>query len=164
MRLHALLLATTMTAYAAVGQAQVVKAGALTLNRLVVRASLGNVPTTAAYLTITNGGMTADRLLAVECVCAATAMMHRSETVNGVASMSMLGSVDIPPGRTVTFSPTGLHIMLTGMKGRLTAGDSQEMTLRFEKAGPVKVRFQVRDAVAPALAGRDKAAMPGMKH
>ena len=56
MRARILILAAAMTAFAAVAHAQTVKAGALILDGMVVRASLGNVPTTAAYLTIANGG------------------------------------------------------------------------------------------------------------
>ena len=153
-----------MTAFAAVAHAQTVKAGALILDGMVVRASLGNVPTTAAYLTIANGGKTRDRLLSVDCACAAMSMMHRSETVNGVATMTMLGSLDIPAGGKVSFSPTGLHIMLTGVKTKLVGGATQEMTLRFEKAGVVTARFPVRDVIAPAASGHDMSAMPGMKH
>jgi copper(I)-binding protein len=133
---------------AGAAQAQEVKAGALTLSHLALRASLGAVPTSAAYLTIANAGKAPDRLLSVDCACAASAMMHRSQVVNGVASMDMLDSVTIPAGGSVAFKPDGLHIMLVGLKAPLKAGAVQEMTLRFEHAGAVKARFPIM-AVIP---------------
>jgi copper(I)-binding protein len=128
-------------------QAHEVKAGALTLSHLAVRASLGTVPTTAAYLTITNSGKTADKLLSIDCGCASMVMMHESKTVNGVSSMDMVDAVTIPAGGSVSFKPEGLHIMLTGVKTPLKAGAMQTLTLRFAHAGAVKAAFHVRDVI-----------------
>ena len=130
--------------------AQEVKAGPLTLGDLAVRASIGKLATSAAYLTITNAGKTPDKLLSVDCACAAMAMMHRSENKGGVSSMAMVDSVDIPAGGKAVFSPDGLHIMLTGLKAPLKAGGMQRMTLRFEKAGEVKASFHIRDVIPAA--------------
>jgi copper(I)-binding protein len=156
----AALLALAATALAGAAHAQSVKVGALTLTNLAVRASLGSVPTTAAYLTIANAGKTPDALLSVDCACASMAMMHQSKTVNGVASMDMLDAVTIPAGGQVAFRPDGLHIMLTGVKAPLKAGGTQTLTLRFKNAGTVKAAFPIL-AVIPAPAG-DMQGMPGM--
>jgi copper(I)-binding protein len=128
-------------------QAHEVKAGDLTLSSLQVRATPVGLPTSAAYLTIANAGKTPDKLVAITCACAASAMMHRSETKNGVSSMDMVAEVEIPAGGKVEFKPDGLHVMLVGLKGPLKAGALQEMTLRFQKAGTVKAGFHVRDVI-----------------
>jgi copper(I)-binding protein len=136
-----------------------VKAGSLSLGDLSVRASLGSVPTSAAYLTIVNSGDKPDRLLSVGCACAASASVHRTETKGGITSMDAAGPVVIPAHGGVSFSPGGLHIMLMGLKAPLKAGEMQRMTLRFEHAGAVGAEFQVRDVIgADPMAG-----MPGMK-
>jgi copper(I)-binding protein len=127
--------------------AQEVKAGDLTLSDLQIRATPAGLPTSAAYLTIANTGKTSDKLLSITCACAASAMVHRSETKNGVSSMGMVGEVDIPAGGKVEFKPDSLHVMLVGLKGPLKAGGMQEMTLRFQKAGTVKAGFHVRDVI-----------------
>jgi copper(I)-binding protein len=124
-----------------------VKAGPLALSGLQIRSAPKGVPTTAAYLTIANSGKAADKLLAVDCACAAAAMMHRSDSKGGVASMAMLTAVDVPPGGVVAFRPTGLHIMLVGLKAPLKQGGVQVMTLTFQKAGPVKAAFAVKDVI-----------------
>jgi copper(I)-binding protein len=124
-----------------------VKAGPLVLSGLEVRSAPKGVPTTAAYLTIANTGKAADKLLSVDCACAAAAMMHRSENKGGIASMNMLTAVDVPAGGKVVFEPTGLHVMLVGLKAPLKQGGVQMMTLTFQKAGPVKAAFSVKDVI-----------------
>jgi copper(I)-binding protein len=133
---------------AGVTQAHEVKAGNLTLSDLAVRATVRGLPTSAAYMTITNAGKTPDKLLSIDCACADAAMMHESRIRNGISSMVMLGDLAIPAGGKVTFKPEGLHVMLVGLKGPLKAGALQEMTLRFEKAGVVKAGFHVRDVIS----------------
>lgn len=134
-------------ALAGAGQAHVVKQGDLTLSELAVRATPAGLPTSAAYLTITNAGKTADKLLSIDCACARSAMMHETRTQNGISSMTMLNELTIPAGGKVEFKPDGLHVMLVGLKGPLKAGTMQEMTLRFQKAGTVKAGFHVRDVI-----------------
>jgi copper(I)-binding protein len=148
--MRGLLISAAVLAASGSAQAHEVKAGALTLSGLAVRASLGAVPTSAAYLTIANAGAAPDRLLSVDCACARMAMMHQSRITGGVASMDMVDSVVIPAHGKVTFSPNGLHIMLTGLTGPLKAGGLQPMVLRFEHAGAVKAGFHVRDVIAAA--------------
>jgi copper(I)-binding protein len=153
------LAASVLLAAALPASAHEVKAGALTLGDLSVRASLGNVPSSAAYLTIVNGADRPDRLLSVDCACAASASVHRTETKGGITSMDAAGPVVIPAHGRVSFAPGGLHIMLMGLKAPLKAGETQRMTLRFEHAGAVGAGFQVRDVIgADPMAG-----MPGMK-
>ncbi|MGZ3273764.1 MAG: copper chaperone PCu(A)C [Caulobacteraceae bacterium] len=134
-------------ALAGTAQAQATRAGPLTLDGLQLRATPAGLPTPAAYLTIENHGKTADKLVDITCACAASAMMHRSETKNGVSAMSMVGEVEIPAGGKVSFTPNGLHVMLVGLKKPLTAGRTEVMTLRFQKAGKVKASFRVVDVI-----------------
>ena len=134
-------------ALAGAARAHEVTKGDLTLSHLQLRSTVTGVPTSAAYLTIENRGKTADKLLGIDCACAASAMMHRSESKGGISSMAMVGEVDIPAGGKVSFSPNGLHVMLVGLKGPLKAGGLQQMTLRFQKAGEVKAGFHVVNVI-----------------
>ena len=132
---------------AGAAQAQGLKAGPLTLGGLQLRATVAGVPTSAAYLTIENHGKAADKLVDIHCACAASAMVHRTQTKNGISAMSMVAEVEIPPGGKVSFTPNSLHVMLVGLKGPLKAGQTQVMTLRFQKAGTVKAPFRVVDVI-----------------
>ncbi len=143
------LIAAAVLALALAGgaRAEAVKAGPLTLSGLQLRATPAGLPTSAAYLTIENHGKSADKLVGITCGCADSAMMHRSQTKNGVSSMSMVGELEIPAGGKVEFRPDGLHVMLIGVKGPLKAGRTQVMTLRFQKAGKVEAPFRVVDVI-----------------
>lgn len=119
-----------------------------------VRASLGSVPTLAAYMTVTNTGKTADRLLTVSCACAAKAELHETVTSNGVSRMRPAGPLAIAAGGTVALEPAGkLHLMLTGVKKPVRAGETVSLSLRFEKAGTVTARFAATDTPEAVPAG-----------
>ena len=134
---------------AGAAHAQSIKVGTLALSDLQIRSTVAGLPTGAAYLTIANTGKTPDTLLSITCACADDAMMHRTETRGGISSMTMVDSVVIPAGGKVAFSPGSLHVMLVGVKAPLKTGRTQAMTLRFEKAGTVKARFDVVDVITP---------------
>ena len=129
-------------------QAKDITKGALTLSGLQLRATPAGLPTSAAYLTIANAGKAPDKLLSIDCACASSAMMHETRTRNGVSSMSMVSELTIPAGGKVQFKPDGLHVMLVGLKKPLKAGSTQEMTLRFQRAGTVKAAFPVKAVIS----------------
>ncbi|HTI67633.1 MAG TPA: copper chaperone PCu(A)C [Caulobacteraceae bacterium] len=118
-----------------------VASAAIVIERPEIRASLGAQPTTAAYLTIRNTGAAPDRLLGASCACAAMVMAHRSTTANGISRMSMEAVVEVPAHGSVAFTPTGRHLMLTGVKAPIAPGAKVPIVLRFEKAGPVTAVF-----------------------
>ena len=53
-----------------------------------------------------------------------------------------------PLPATVALAPGGLHIMLTGVRYRLSEGSSFPLTLTFEGAGSATIRVDVRSATA----------------
>src|SRR5438874_234182 len=129
---------TAILSLSLAGAAHAAGPGPMSLSNLEIRSAPKGMPTTAAYLIIANTGKSADKLLSVDCACATAAMMHESQNKGGVSSMAMLTSVDVPAGGKVVFKPTGLHIMLVGLKAPLKQGGVQVMTLTFQKAGPIK--------------------------
>jgi periplasmic copper chaperone A len=76
--------------------------------------------------------------------------------------MRPVDSVALDPGKPVTFKPGGYHVMLTGLKSPLKAGDSLPLTFTFEHAQPITVSVQVEAAGAAGM-GHDHASMPGME-
>lgn len=157
----ALTIAAALLAVPSLGQAHEVKAGNLELIHPILRASMGQSPTTAGYLTILNRGKTADRLVSVSCACAASVTVHETKMTGSMASMAQVASVEIPAGGKLTLAPGGLHLMVMGLKAPIKAGDRVEMVLTFEKAGAVKTPFMAADRPAPKPMS-DK--MPGMDH
>jgi hypothetical protein len=144
-------------------------ASPITISGAEVRASLGGSTTSAAYMVIANHGEAADRLMSVDCACAARTEIHVTRNRNGVTSMEPTGPVAVPAHGRVSFSPDGLHVMLMGLKGELRAGQVQPMTLHFEHAGAVTARFAVRSQITGGGMGGmsgmgGMGAMPGMSH
>ena len=60
------------------------------------------------------------------------------------------GGLPIPRAGSVELAPVGYHIMFIGLKRRLVAGGTVPVTLRFERAGTVKVNFRIRMSSAEA--------------
>lgn len=95
----------------------------------------------AVYASIANRGG-ADRLVGVTSD-AGMAMLHGSKHEGGITRMRMLPEVAIPAGASVVLAPGGTHVMLTGLRAPLAAGQSFPMTFRFASAGPRTVTVAV---------------------
>ena len=97
----------------------------------------------AGYLSITNAGQTADRLIEVRADFPQV-MMHTTEEKDGVARMMHVDAIKILPGETVVFEPGGYHVMFMGLAGDpFEAGEQIPATLVFEEAGEIEVMFSV---------------------
>jgi periplasmic copper chaperone A len=98
---------------------------------------------------------TADRLLAAGSPVAKTVELHSMQMQGDVMQMRQVPAIDIPAGKTVELKPGGLHVMFIGLTQTLTDGATFPLTLRFEKAGEVKVDVKVTTkAAAPAMEQR----------
>jgi len=138
-------------AFSALAASASAQASAIVVETPEVRASLGNVPTSAAYMTVRNPGAAPDRLLGASCACAASVSLHQTTHADGIARMVEEPAVAIPAGGAVVFAPGGRHLMLIGLTAPIRAGTEVPMVLRFERAGEVSVTFTATDT--PGAAG-----------
>lgn len=146
-----LALALAASALGAVAaSAHELKVGTLEIVHPWARATPASAKNGAGYLTVINSGQEADRLVGVECACAASAMLHETKVENDVASMRHVEGVEVPPGETVKLAPGGTHVMFMGLKGPFKEEDRLNATLVFEKAGRVKVEFHVQAIASDA--------------
>lgn len=123
------------------------KAGALSISHVWLREPPPAAKVAGGYLTVTNEGSTADRLLAVEGDAAATVEVHEMSNVDGVMRMQAISNgLPIEPGQTIELKPGGYHVMFMGLKRPLKSGETVPATLVFEKAGRVAVTFGVESA------------------
>lgn len=121
------------------------------------RETVAGQSATAAYVTISNEGGTADRLVSVAAEAPARASLHATSNSGGVARMRPLGSgLEIPAGKTVALEPGGAHIMLEGLTYPLGAGGTLPITLRFERSGERTVPVWVRDSTTSGPAQQDR--------
>lgn len=131
------------------------------------RATPGGAQVGGGYLTVENKGTVPDRLTGGTFAASTGFELHSMTMDSGVMKMRPAGPLEIPPGKTVTLDPSGLHIMFTGLKRGLKKGETVPGTLTFEHAGTAKVDFAVEGiaakgpsgSMAPAHAGHS---MPGM--
>ncbi|GGK26288.1 copper chaperone PCu(A)C [Salinarimonas ramus] len=124
--------------------AETFEAGDIVVETPWSRATPGAAPVAGGYLTITNTGAAADRLLGGATEIAERFEVHSMEMVDGVARMAPVeGGLEIPAGESVALEPGGYHVMFMGLKRPLAEGESFEGTLVFENAGEVPVTFAV---------------------
>ncbi|MBO0905986.1 copper chaperone PCu(A)C [Jiella sonneratiae] len=120
------------------------KVGTLEIGHPWSRATLPNAPVAGGYMTITNTGKTADRLLGGTTPAAAKVELHEMKMEGDVMTMRPLKEgLELPPGETVRLAPGGYHLMLMKPSKRFEEGERVPLTLTFEKAGEVKVDLAV---------------------
>ena len=142
--------------FTATAQAQEVKAGDLVISQAWSRATPGGAKIAGGYLTIDNKGNTPDRLVSIAGEVAGKVEIHEMAMNNGVMTMRPLDKgLPIEPGKTVKLAPGGYHLMLMDLKAPLKQGDKVPLTLKFEKAGEVKLALDVQavGVQAPATGG-----------
>jgi copper(I)-binding protein len=117
--------------------------GALTIGHPYAVATPAGARTGAGYLSVTNAGAEADRLVAVEADFPRVELHATEVDAGGVARMRAVEAVEVPAGATVTLAPQGTHVMFIGLTAPLAEGARVPAVLVFEKAGEVAVEFAV---------------------
>ena len=101
------------------------------------------------YLSITSAA--ADRLLGGSTQVAQQFGGGGHKAASGaVMEMRQVDAIELPAGKKVELKPGGLHVMFIGLKAPLKVGDKVPVTLKFEKAGELKVDFAVTNKPAEA--------------
>ncbi len=124
--------------------AQPVEAGDLTISAYRTKAMLPGQPAGGGFLTITNKGASADRLLSASSPNAGMVEIHTMEVVNDVMTMRPVeGGLEIPVGATVELKPGGMHLMFMAVTEPFKQGGQVPLTLEFERAGKVEITLPV---------------------
>ena len=133
--------------------------GYITVSGAFTRATLPGAKAAGGFMTITNNGDEADRLVGVSTKTAKTTEVHEMKMEGDVMKMSKLADgLDIPGGATVALEPGGYHVMMMGLGQGLFEGACVEVVLEFEKAGELPVQLSVGSTDA------DEAPMDHMQH
>jgi copper(I)-binding protein len=103
---------------------------------------------TAAYMVIENLGNNDDKLTGINSSFSGHAGIHVTQIdVDGVARMTMLKELLIPPGKKIVLEPGGTHIMLTDITEPIRKDDTLKLELVFERAGVKAVYVKVRGLI-----------------
>jgi periplasmic copper chaperone A len=107
--------------------------------------------TGAGFLTLSNGGTTAETLVSVKSPVAASVEVHRSSLVGGVSRMERVERLAVPARGAVTLAPGGYHLMLKGLKAPLKAGQKFPATLTFASGRKLELAFTVSEGMGPPV-------------
>jgi copper(I)-binding protein len=128
------------------------KLGALEIGHPWARPTLPGQTSGGGYLSVNNQGSRPDRLLGGSTSAAAAVEVHEMRMEGDVMRMRERAALDLPAGKVVTLAPGGLHLMLTGLRSPLKAGDRVPLKLYFERAGEIDVVLHVENMPAAATA------------
>ncbi|MDZ5699567.1 copper chaperone PCu(A)C [Chelativorans sp. M5D2P16] len=124
--------------------------GQLEIGQPWARATPPGASTGGGFLTVTNEGETADRLVSAASPIAGRVEIHEMRVTDDVMKMRPIADgVAIPAGETVEFKPGAFHIMFLELKGPIEQGEPVPVTLTFEKAGSIEVEMVVAPPGAP---------------
>lgn len=122
-------------------------AGPIVVTNAYVRAPVPPSRTAAAYFTIYNTTGTPDRLTDVQTGAGASAVLHLLQP-DGTMVAAANGVVIPAHGRFVLSTGKG-HVMIEGVYGTLRPGQTVNLELDFQNAGPIAVTAPVVAVGAP---------------
>ena len=108
-----------------------------------MRATPPGAKIAAGYVTIRNAGA-ADRLVSISSPAAERVETHITVREGDILRMREMKGYDLPAGGTLELKPGGAHLMFVNIKAPMKEGESVPATLKFQRAGEMKVEFQVR--------------------
>lgn len=110
-----------------------------------MRALPGKLPA-GGYFTLHNGTAKTLTLRGASSNACGMLMLHKSDTMGGMASMSDVTSIDVAPGGTLKFTPGSYHLMCMTPTDTLKRGARIDITLDFADGTKLKTAFDVRGA------------------
>ncbi|MDB5572304.1 MAG: hypothetical protein JWN93_3487 [Hyphomicrobiales bacterium] len=150
--------------------------GDLVVSTPWTRATPRGAPVAGGYVTITNAGSQPDRLTGGAFALSGSVEVHEMSNEGGMMRMRQLrDGLEIKPGATVELKPGGNHLMFTGLRQPVVAGQKVKGALAFEKAGTIEVEFDAapiggaapptaQTGGAPATTGGPAAGPSGHHH
>ena len=121
-------------------------AGEVTVGDAWARATMPGQGSGAVYMTLASAKP--GQLVGVKCAQSAHAAIHSMTHENNMMKMREMESLALPAGKQVELKPGGNHLMLTGLKKPLKAGEDLAVTLTVQFDGgrteEIEVRAQIR--------------------
>ena len=121
--------------------------GTAAKNIEISEAWVGLMPPTmamnAGYFSLSNLTDKPIELVSVTSPAYGSIQIHRSQLLNGIASMKMLPTLTIQPHQQVQFESGGLHLMMRKPITAMSLGDSAAVQLHFKNGTSVHVEMPV---------------------
>ena len=122
------------------------RSGDLHVRHPWTRATPPGAKNAAGYLEIRNSGKVPDRLVGASTPYAERVELHMMVREGDVMKMREVQSFEVPAGQRLTLRPGGQHLMIVGLKRPLAMDERIPLTLRFERAGEIRVELGVQSA------------------
>lgn len=114
----------------------------LVLSNFRARASIGQIKNSGAYGEIQSN--TNDRLIQASSSVAAVVELHEHTNDNGIMRMRKVeGGLALEANKSMIMKPGGDHIMLISLHKTLKAGDTMDLSLKFESGILIKLSIPV---------------------
>jgi copper(I)-binding protein len=107
------------------------------------RATAPGARLAAGYMVIRNKGNAPDRLVGASSTLAAKIETHVTINDGDVMRMREVKGYDVPAQGSFELKPGGAHLMFIKIKQPFKEGERVPVTLRFEKAGEMRVELLV---------------------
>ena len=133
--------AAMLMAFAAAAQAQV------SVTAPWVRATVPAQKSTGAFMHLQSAKPA--RLVGVSSPAAAMVELHKMEMQGSLMKMGPVDSIELPAGKGVNLASGGYHIMLTGLKRQLKAGETVVLTLQVQGKDNKRDSLTVKVPVKP---------------
>ncbi len=117
--------------------------GDLNVRHPWTRATPPGAQVAAGYLEIRNAGAAPDRLVGASTSAAERVELHVTQREGEVMRMRQVQHFELPARERLTLRPGGAHLMIMGLKRPFAKGERVPLTLRFEKAGELRVELEV---------------------
>lgn len=119
------------------------QAGPLIIQNAWMRTTPGS-DTAAVYLVLRNTSVEPIIVIGVKSPVASHVMIHETSTKGGTSRMRMHEKLVIGPRQSVTFSPGGMHVMLSGLKKTPLIGQTVPIVLLLANGNTVETAVLVR--------------------
>ena len=140
-----LFLAAAVSVLALPAMAHDYKIGSIEITTPWTRATPPSARTGGGFMTITNKGTVADRLVSARSNASDKVEVHEMQMDGNVMRMRELAKgLEIPPGATVMLKPGSYHIMFMELKAPLAKDPKVPVTLVFEKDGSIDLQLDVQ--------------------
>ena len=116
----------------------------LQLENAWVRALPPTQPTTAAYMSLSNGGSETVTITGATVTGAGRVEIHRSLEVDGLMRMEQLTTLELAAGSTLELAPGGTHLMLFDLEQMPKPGEQRRICLQLAEGQAVCADADVR--------------------
>ncbi len=114
------------------------------------RATTPGAKIAAGYMVIRNKSASPDRLIGASSPLAARIETHITVKDGDILRMREAKGYDVPAKGSYELKPGGAHLMFVDIERPFKEGEKIPLTLRFERAGEVRVQLEVRRAAPPS--------------